>query len=113
MQRAGCDDHFASCVRGYVPPALPIKNCVRASAFELDSRRVRVGLHIKVRARFGGPEISRRGRAAQAVTRRELVVPGALLRRSVEIAILRDADFDGSGDQRVDQRMTLFNIGGP
>ena len=47
------------------------------------------------------------------MTRRELVVPGAFLRRSVEIAILRYADFDGGGDQRVDQRMTLFNIGSP
>ena len=93
--------------------ALPVDDARRAPAVEHDPRRARVRLDREVRATARGPQVGDRGRAAEAVAGRELVVAGAFLRRAVEVGVARNADLAGRGDQRLDELVLRADVGHP
>ena len=59
------------------------------------------------------PQIGNRGRAAQAVPRRQLVIAGAFLRRAVEILVARNAELRRGGDPRLDELVLRADVRRP
>jgi hypothetical protein len=94
-------------------PALVELHAYRAPALEHDAGRQRIRLHGKVRPAAGGLEISIGRAAAPPMPREELVVTDALLLRTVEVVVARNAELVGPADDRLDELVRIADIGAP
>ena len=107
IERAAGDDHFATRARHQRFVATGVFDARGDACVDDHPRDHCVGHHGKVRAAARRVEVGRGGARAKAAPGIELVVPGALLPRAVEIVVGREAGLRGRGDERVGERMRL------
>ena len=70
-----------------------------------------VGLHLQVAAFARRRQVGLGGAPAPAAVRVQLVVAGAFLLRTVEVVVARHAHFLRAGDEGVDQRVAVGDVG--
>jgi hypothetical protein len=111
VDRAGADHDIARCRRLVHRALHRIAHAGAARAVEDQPLGQRLGHDAEVGALGGRVEIAPRRAHALAGDDRRLAHDDAVLRGAVVIGIVRDADFGGSLDQRLEDRLARRRIG--